>query len=142
MTENYRVTLPDQTIVHIDLKEEKNTFFGPNYKTAAEEVVRNSNIKTSWKDPQEISVKVEELKLIKGEIKVAFSNTVKVMPYREEMKNEELYDLIQEELEGIPESFHKLVNDMTYEHGESNHSQWIFAENLISELKSAIKGMK
>lgn len=136
--------MPDQTIVHVDLKEEKNSFFGPNYKAAAEEALRNSKIRTSWKDPQEVSVKVEELKLKNGQIVVAFSNTVKVMPYREEMKDEELNDLVQEELKGIPKSFHKLVSDMMYEHvqRESNYNRWIFAENLISELDSAIKGMK
>lgn len=143
MIENYRITFPDQTVVYVDLKEEKNKFFGPNYKTAAEEAVRKSNIRTSWKDPQEISVKVEELKLLQGEIKVAFSSTIKVMPYREEMKDEELSDLIQEELQGLPKSFHKLVNDMMYEHvqRESNYSKWTFAQILIDELKIAIKGL-
>lgn len=144
MIENYRITFPDQTVVYVDLKEEKNKFFGPNYKTAAEEAVRKSNIRTSWKDPQEISVKVEELKLKNGQIVVAFSSTIKVMPYREEMKDEELSDLIQEELQGLPKSFHKLVNDMIYEHvqRESNYSKWTFAQNLIDELKIAIKGIK
>lgn len=144
MVENYRVTLPDQTIVYIDLQEEKNTFFGPNYKDAAEKALRNSKIRTSWRDPQEVSVKVEQLKLKNGQIVVAFSNTIKVMPYREEMTDEELNDLVQEELKGIPKSFHKFVSDMMYEHvqRESNYSKWTFAENLISELQSAIKGMK
>lgn len=144
MIENYRVTLPDQTVVYVDLKEEKNKFFGPNYKNAAEEALRKSNIRTSWKDPQEVSVKVEQLKLIQGEIKVAFSTTIKVMPYKEEMTDEELNNLVQEELKGIPKSFHKLVSNMMYEHvhRESNQNKWIFAENLISELKSAINGME
>ena len=139
---NFKVTLPNNEVVYVDHNVDRIAFFNENvFEKVAQEAVRNSSIRTPWKNPQKVTVNVVELTLKSGQVVEGMSHKCKVMPYQTEMTDTEFDSLVEEELKCIPKSFHKIVYDANYNSSENRHNKWIHTQELIENLAKAIKEM-
>lgn len=110
----------------------------PCVTCVAQTIIRNSSVRTSRQDPQEIEVQAFEITLQKGQpVRAKHPICVKVMPYQVELDGETYTKELDEELKVLPTEFHQFIKNQVADKPSLEESLQT-AKHLIYELKEPI----
>lgn len=113
-------------------------------QTVAADAVRKAGLKTSWKNPQPIEVKVLEQRIVEGVLKEEVKKSVSVTPPVECMTQSEYNEESKKIVENLPAPMQAFVLSWAWEYGHASGFEEVIsiARELTDQLAVALSQME
>lgn len=129
---NYVAVLPDGTEVYHDQAIESDRRFQKSADEICQKIVRDTNIRTSRKNPEKVTISLYRLNIIKGKLQKTKLGDYKVTPYLAPITLEEFNQESEEILSEIPAEFHSYIRQEAWDRAHSSGMEEVL--NIITRM--------